>query len=245
MTKELARLPSMGDHKKDSAFHMFPPMYSWGSKIVTSSGRREVRRDPSRRLNRIAQHLLPGPEHRQDSASALLPVPLPELVGDFRLGRFDRKPYKQNAWKLIQINQSQVWCYGGAGDATDNLIISPTAILGNMIEFRTTSESRIIIGDGAVIGDRCILQAGIQVVISAGARLGVGCLVMDRNHHGIGTEPEVMEPIHVGHHASIGDYSVLLAGAKVHELEQVSAVWLLLLAAAAPRPLCGEPAWTC
>jgi len=205
----------------------FPPLYVWPSRLASSSRlasklsrlahqQSSPGSHKSTELNRLEtymRHLIPAPP-----AATNAPVPLTQLVGDLRIGRYDRKPYKQNAWKFKTINGAEVWCYGG--DET-NLVIHPTAKLGKMLEFRTTPTSRIIIGEGAQIGDRCIIQSGVQVVIGPGSILGAHCLVMDRNHHGIGGEPEVMESIDIGDRAEIGEYSVLLAGAKVFTDEKL------------------------
>ena len=118
------------DRQGPSGFRFWPPLYLWSTKSVTRVGRREVRRDPSKRLRGIAQHLMPR-LRSQEPLPLAKPAPLTELVGDLRLGRcrmlirsvhdahtslspllhrFDRKPYKQNAWRVESINGASVWC---------------------------------------------------------------------------------------------------------------------------------------
>jgi len=57
---------------------------------------------------------------------------------------------------------------------------------GKRVELRATKESKISIGADVVISDRCIIQAGELVVIGTKAEIGACCLIMDRNHHGLG-----------------------------------------------------------
>jgi len=73
------------------------------------------------------------------------------------------------------------------------------------------------------LADRTIIQAGELVVIGKKAYIGPCCLVMDRNHHGLGKDPEIMEAVYIGERAHIGECSVVLSGSVVRKGQVVPA----------------------
>ena len=125
---------------------------------------------------------------------------------------YDRKPKKQHQWVRRSCGEkSKYWCL----KSVSGIQIADGVTMGANIELRTTAKSSIVIEANSTIGDRTIIQAAQGVVVGRGSTLGTAVLVMDRNHHGIGCDKEIIEQVVIGPGAFIGDYSVILPGAEV------------------------------
>jgi len=199
------------------------PVTSPGGATQTAVGTtkqtigKEPRHRSQQRALRISEHVTP---RSSSSGISNKHIPLSLLTYEFQSGRFDRKPSKQRGWalKLAPSGQSDFWCLY---DAT-SLKIESSVQFGQCVELRATKTSRIIIGAEVVLSDRCIVQAGERVVIGRKAQIGPCCLIMDRNHHGIGSEPEIMEPVYIGEKAVLGECCVVLSGSVVRNGQVVA-----------------------
>lgn len=87
----------------------------------------------------------------------------------------------------------------------------------------------VVVGDGAVLGERCVVQVRTAATIGAGARLADEVVVQDHRpvfddvDRPIREQGITAEPVVIGERVRIGARAVIGAGAAIADGEQVSA----------------------
>lgn len=79
------------------------------------------------------------------------------------------------------------------------------------------------IGDRTTIGDRTEIHVAERVSIGRGCRISWDCVIMDRNYHGIGQEPERIAPVVIEDNVWIGCRAIILPGVVLGEGSVVAA----------------------
>lgn len=79
------------------------------------------------------------------------------------------------------------------------------------------------IGDFTTIGDRTEIHVAEKVVIGKRCRISWDCVIMDRNYHGIGNEPEVIKPVIIEDDVWVGCRVIVLSGVTLGEKSVVAA----------------------
>jgi acetyltransferase-like isoleucine patch superfamily enzyme len=77
------------------------------------------------------------------------------------------------------------------------------------------NEAILDIGDFTTIGDRTEIHVADEVKIGKRCRISWDCVIMDRNYHGIGNEPERIAPVFIDDDVWIGCRSIVLPGVQV------------------------------
>jgi acetyltransferase-like isoleucine patch superfamily enzyme len=73
----------------------------------------------------------------------------------------------------------------------------------------------LIIGDFTTLGDRTEIHVKEKVIIGKRCRISWDCVILDRNYHGIGDDPEITNPVCIGDDVWIGCRSIILPGVTI------------------------------
>ena len=79
------------------------------------------------------------------------------------------------------------------------------------------------IGDFTTIGDRTEIHVAEKVIIGKHCRISWDCVIMDRNYHGTGNEPEIIKPVAIEDDVWIGCRAIILPGVTLGEKSVIAA----------------------
>jgi acetyltransferase-like isoleucine patch superfamily enzyme len=71
------------------------------------------------------------------------------------------------------------------------------------------------IGDFSTIGDRTEIHVAEKVSIGKRCKISWDCVIMDRNYHGIGQDPEIIKPVTIQDDVWIGCNTIILPGITI------------------------------
>lgn len=106
-------------------------------------------------------------------------------------------------------------------DETATLTLGEGCVLGEGTRIHARGGAVVRIGDGAVLGERCVILAHERVEIGAGAALGDGVVLVDFAHAHDDTERPVRHqplrtaPVTVGDGARLGPGAVVERGGAI------------------------------
>jgi acetyltransferase-like isoleucine patch superfamily enzyme len=102
----------------------------------------------------------------------------------------------------------------------DGCLISSRPIQSHFV---TMPGALITIGDGVIISYGAAISATRAVSIGHGTRIGPFCVILDIDYHEIGDRNSHggVEPVHIGHHVTIGARVTVLRGARIGDGAQV------------------------
>ncbi len=79
------------------------------------------------------------------------------------------------------------------------------------------------IGDFTTLGDRTEIHVAEKVYIGKRCKIAWDCVIMDRNYHEIGNEPEKVKPVVIEDDVWIGCRSIILPGVTIAKNSVVAA----------------------
>jgi len=98
------------------------------------------------------------------------------------------------------------------------------------------------IGDFTTIGDRTEIHVAEKVKIGKSCRIAWDCVIMDRNYHGFGNEPEEIKPIIIEDDVWIGCRVIVLPGITIGSGSVVAAGSVVTKSVPANALVAGNPA---
>jgi len=104
------------------------------------------------------------------------------------------------------------------------------------------NKAMLDIGDFTTIGDRTEIHVADKVKIGKRCRISWDCVIMDRNYHGIGSDPETVEPVIIDDDVWIGCRTIVLPGVHVGVNSIIAAGSVVTNNVSANSVVAGNPA---